>query len=89
MKISCSLKITDENIALLSNSINPENNPQDHRSIQQINYSLEEDNITYFFNNFEKITTLRLTLEDLLSHLSFAQDISNDVLKKVKKDRKV
>lgn len=89
MKISCSLKITNENIALISKSVNPENNPQDPKSTQQISFSLENDTITYFFNNFEKITTLRLTLEDLLSHLSFAQAISNDVLKKVKKDRKV
>lgn len=86
MKISCSLNITDENIAILSKSVNPENNPQDPKSTQQITYSLDKNTITYFFNNFEKIPTLRLTLEDLLSHLSFAQDVSNDVLKKVKKE---
>ncbi len=79
------MTVTDKKIDLISKSVNPENNPSE-QNIQRIKHQVNKDSITYFFENFERITTLRLTLEDLLSHLSFSYDISTDVLKKTKKE---
>ena len=79
MKIKCLLVIEDKNIDKLVKSVNPENNPIESKSNQNISFVLEETKITYSFEQFEKITTLRLTLEDLLTHLSFAKEITNKV----------
>ena len=81
MKITCRLNIEDKNIEKLVKSINPENNPMGAKGNQTITFSLEKDKVLYYFNNYDKIATLRLTLEDLLSHLSFSKTINETVQK--------
>lgn len=85
MKIKCKLSIQDENIHFSIQSVNPENNPKNSKGDQNITYSFEGDTVTYFFNNYEKISTLRLTVEDLLSHLSFSKMINENIQKRVEK----
>ena len=82
MKINCSLLLEDENIDNLVKSVNPENNPIEQKGNQTISFKLEGNRILYTFEQFEKITTLRLTLEDLLTHLTFAKEISNTLKEK-------
>ena len=86
MKIICTLNITEENIFNLVNSVNPENNPKEAKGPQTIVSSFEGNSIVYHFNNFEKISTLRLTLDDLLSHLAFSKEISENIKKRAIKE---
>lgn len=87
MKVVCTLRITDENISNLVNSVNPENNPKEAKGPQTIISSFEDNSVVYHFNNFEKISTLRLTLEDLLNHLAFSNEINDKIKKRAKKSK--
>ncbi len=78
------MTITDDAIEQFVKSINPENNPQYPKGSQTISFTLDNNSITYYFENFEKVTTLRLSLEDLLEHLSFSKDITKNF--KIKKN---
>ena len=85
MKITCSLNIIEVDIENLIRPVNPENNPTEEKAAQVITFELKKpDEITYFFKNFEKITTLRLTLDDLLTHLSFSKEITHTIEKRKK-----
>ena len=63
----------------MAKAIEPENNPPESKHNQKIFSTIENDGITYSFENFEKISTLRLTLEDLLNHLSLSKEISTNL----------
>lgn len=89
MKITCSLTIQEPSIKHLRKAVEPENNPSEAKGNQSIRYTETETSITYYFKDFEKISTLRLTLEDLLSHLSFSKDVTESIQKKkIKKEIK-
>ena len=79
VRIRCTLRIKDKNILNLAKAVDPENNPPESKHNQKIVSAIETNQITYFFENFEKISTLRLTLEDLLNHLSLSKDISRNL----------
>ena len=85
MKITCSLNIIEDDIKNLVRSVNPENNPADESVAEVITFEIKNpDEITYFFKNYVKITTLRLTLDDLLTHFSFSKEITNAIEKRKK-----
>ena len=85
IKITCTLSIIDNDIGQYVKSVNPENNPENSKHSQLITYILENnDSISYSFENFENINTLRLSLEDLLEHLSFSKKVTQNYNKKKK-----
>lgn len=88
VKITCSMQIKEKNIGNQAKAIDPENNPQDPKYNLKIVSTIQNDQVTYNFENFDKISTLRLTLEDLLNHLSLSKDISSNLLKSREKEEK-
>ena len=84
IKIKCTLSIIDNNIEQYVKSVNTENNSENTKHSQSITHVLENNNITYSFENFENINTLRLSLEDILEHLSFSKNITQNYNKKKK-----
>ena len=85
MKIFSTVKITEHDIQNLSKSVNPENTSHNPKSKQTITFTNDENSITYQFNNFEKISPLRLTIDDLLTHLSLSKDIIWKIEENLKK----
>lgn len=79
VKINCLLRIKGKNVGNQARAVEPENNPKDPKYNLKIVSSIQNDEVIYKFKNFEKISTLRLTLEDLLNHLSLSKDISSNL----------
>ena len=85
IKITCILSIQDPHIKELAKSINPENNVPNSKTNQKILSTITDSGktVSYSFVNFTSITTLRLTLDDLLSHLS----LSNTIYEEMKENK--
>lgn len=88
VKIACSLRIKEKNIGTQARAVDPENNPQESKSNLKIVSTIQNDEVRYSFENFDKISTLRLTLEDLLTHLSLSKDISSNLENELEKREK-
>lgn len=79
MNIKCNLIIKSKDIIISSSSINPDNNIASNDVIRPKIFSkLVNDYIEYDLVNFQNINTLRNTLDDLFSHLSFASSIKKE-----------
>jgi hypothetical protein len=77
LRIECTISIIDGNMKKNAKSVNPDNNPKEGKGPQEISCLIENGIITYKLKKFEKISTLRLTVEDLLNHISFSNEITN------------
>ena len=83
MNIFSQLILNDEKIANAASSINPDNYVnQKVDNGPNIVSTIEINKIVYKFNRFQSINTLRLTLDDLLTHFNFALKIEAEFEKK-------
>ena len=82
MNIKCTIQIDNLNIGKTSQAINPDNHPESHSFNKYIIKSNPaKHSVTYEFIKFDNLNTLRLTLEDVINQLKFAQDIQDVIIK--------
>jgi len=87
MTIKCKLTIRTPNIEQISSAVNPDNSIVSKTAKRPIiTFSGEGDYVEYEFSNFESVSTIRNTLDDLLTHLDLAIKIKSKIMQKRKND---